>query len=115
VCSVGRQNGADGILVGADDIANHDRVVRATPGRDGERLVSKQYVDAAVANRAVDAAVVHLAGAEVVNGTKQFAAPPWYGAGRGERCGQQSVRGSGGGERRLGSYVAKAGDTMTGR
>jgi hypothetical protein len=39
-------------------------------------LVSKQYVDAAVANRAVDAAVVHLAGAEVVNGTKQFAAPP---------------------------------------
>src|SRR5438105_2802959 len=39
--------------------------VRTTPGAGvASGLVSKQYVDAAVANRAVDATVVHLAGAE---------------------------------------------------
>src|SRR5882672_5012741 len=48
--------------------------VRTTPGTGvANGLVSKQYVDAAVANRAVDSVVVHLAGAEVIQGTKQFA------------------------------------------
>jgi hypothetical protein len=51
--------------------------VRTTPGTGAANgLVSKQYVDAAVASRAADAVVVHLAGAEVIQGAKQFAAPP---------------------------------------
>ena len=90
--------------------------VRTTPGTGvANGLVSKQYVDAAVANRAVDAAVVHLAGAEVVNGTKQFAAPPVVPAPGGANDAankayvDQAVANVG-----SGSYVAKAGDTMTG-
>ena len=51
--------------------------VRTTPGSGlAGTLVSKQYVDAAVANRAEDTAVVHLSGAEVIQGAKQFTAAP---------------------------------------
>jgi len=51
--------------------------VRTTPGTGAANaLVSKQYVDSAIASRAADAVVVHLAGTEVIQGAKQFAAPP---------------------------------------
>jgi hypothetical protein len=90
--------------------------VRTMPGTGvANGLVSKQYVDAAVANRAVDAAVVHLAGGETINGTKQFAAPPSVPAPGGANDAANkayvdlAVANVG-----AGSYVAKAGDTMTG-
>jgi hypothetical protein len=77
--------------------------------------VSKQYVDAAVANRAVDAVVVHLAGAEVIQGAKQFAAPPAVPAPSGaddavnKAYVDAAVSNVG-----AGNYVAKSGDAMTG-
>src|SRR5258708_38453941 len=51
--------------------------IRTVPGTGtASGLVSKQYVDAAVASRAADTAVVHLAGAETIQGTKQFSTAP---------------------------------------
>src|SRR5215469_8494063 len=51
--------------------------VRTTPGTGlTNGLASQQYVQQAVAGRALDTSVVHLGGAETVNGTKQFATPP---------------------------------------
>ncbi|HWY22944.1 MAG TPA: hypothetical protein VNX26_17080, partial [Candidatus Acidoferrum sp.] len=51
--------------------------VRTTPGA-GTAVpgASVQYVNTAVATKANDNAVVHLAGAEIVSGTKTFAASP---------------------------------------
>ena len=47
--------------------------VLTTPGTGlGNLAVTQGYVDAAVANRALDAAVVHLAGTETITGAKQF-------------------------------------------
>jgi len=90
--------------------------VRTTPGTGlGNSVVTQQYVDAAVANRALDSTVVHLAGSETITGTKQFAAPPSLpqpvgssdAANKGYVDAAVSNVGSG-------SYVSKAGDTMTG-
>jgi len=52
--------------------------VRTTPGSGSSAAppATKQYVDAAVASKATDSAVVHLSGAETIIGTKQFAVAP---------------------------------------
>jgi hypothetical protein len=51
--------------------------VRTTPGSGtAAQPVSMQYVNSALAAKANDSAVVHLAGAETVTGTKSFVAPP---------------------------------------
>src|ERR1700675_2659863 len=51
--------------------------VLTTPGTGlGNLAATQQYVNAAVATRALDATVVHLAGTETISGTKQFAVPP---------------------------------------
>ena len=51
--------------------------VLTTPGTGlGNLAATQQYVNAAVANRAIDATVVHLAGTETITGTKQFTTPP---------------------------------------
>src|SRR5882672_5638721 len=51
--------------------------VRATPGSGtAVPAASIQYVNTAVATKANDNAVVHLAGAETVSGAKTFATPP---------------------------------------
>ena len=38
--------------------------------------MSRQYVDNAVAGKAVDASVVHISGTETIAGTKLFSVPP---------------------------------------
>ena len=90
--------------------------VRTTPGTGlGNTAVTQQYVNAAVANRALDSTVVHLAGAETITGTKQFTAPPLLpnpvgssdAANKGYVDSAVSNVGSG-------SYVSTAGGTMTG-
>jgi len=90
--------------------------VRTTPGTGvANGLVSKQYVDAVVANRAVDATVVHLSGAEVIQGTKQFSAAPAVPAptaannATNKAYVDAAVANVG-----AGNFVAKAGDSMTG-
>ena len=51
--------------------------VLTTPGTGlGNLAVTQEYVNAAVAPLAVDATVVHLAGAETITGTKTFTVPP---------------------------------------
>jgi hypothetical protein len=51
--------------------------VRATPGSGtAAQPVSMQYVNSALAAKANDNAVVHLAGTETVTGTKSFSVPP---------------------------------------
>jgi hypothetical protein len=51
--------------------------VRTTPGSGtAAQPVSMQYVNTALAAKANDNAVVHLAGTETVTGTKSFAVPP---------------------------------------
>ncbi|MGA9529301.1 MAG: hypothetical protein WBS24_14395 [Terriglobales bacterium] len=51
--------------------------IRTTPGTGlGNTVATQQYVSAAVANLALNSAVVHLAGAETITGVKQFAASP---------------------------------------
>jgi hypothetical protein len=51
--------------------------VRTTPGSGtAAQPVSMQYVNSALAAKANDNAVVHLAGTETVNGTKSFSTPP---------------------------------------
>jgi len=90
--------------------------IRTTPGTGlGNLAATQQYVNSAVANRALDSAVVHLAGAETISGTKQFAVAPTLPtpAGSNDAANKGYVDaavanvGSG-------SYVSKAGDTMTG-
>ncbi len=90
--------------------------VRTTPGSGtASSIVSRQYVDTIVAGKASDAAVVHLTGNEVIGGSKQFSAPPSVPTPllAGDAANKEyvddavAVVGSG-------SYVAKAGDTMTG-
>ncbi|PYX28951.1 MAG: hypothetical protein DMG80_15540 [Acidobacteria bacterium] len=90
--------------------------VRTAPGTGtANGLVSKQYVDAAVANRAVDSVVVHLAGAEVIQGAKQFAAAPAVptptaaNSAANKAYVDNAVFNVG-----AGNFVAKAGDSMTG-
>ena len=101
---------------GADDIAS-DACGSPDGARNGdrERTVSKQYVDAAVANRAVDSVVVHLAGAEMIQGAKQFAAAPAVptptaaNSAANKAYVDNAVFNVG-----AGNFVAKAGDSMTG-
>jgi len=51
--------------------------VRTTPGAGtAAQPVSMQYVNSALAGKANDSAVVHLAGTETVTGTKTFSEPP---------------------------------------
>jgi len=90
--------------------------VLTTPG-DGlvNLAASQQYVDDQVASRALDSAVVHLAGSETIGGSKQFVSPPTLpqpvGANDAVTKGYvDSAVGNVGG----GSFVARAGDTMTG-
>jgi len=90
--------------------------VLTTPGTGlGNLAATQPYVNAAVANRAIDATVVHLAGTETVTGTKQFTVPPSLptpvgtndAANKGYVDAAVSNVGSG-------AYVPLAGGTMTG-
>src|SRR6202166_2816760 len=90
--------------------------VLTTPGTGLENFAAtKQYVDQEVATRAVDSTVVHLAGAEAITGAKQFLVPPALpvptGANDGANKGYVDAAVANVG---AGSFVAKAGDTMTG-
>jgi len=90
--------------------------VRTTPGTGlGNLAVTQDYVNAAVANRALDATVVHLAGTETITGTKQFSAPPALpapaGANDAANKGYVDAAVANVGS---GAYVAIAGGTMTG-
>ena len=90
--------------------------VRTTPGSGtASGIVSRQYVDTVVAGKANDTAVVHNNGNETIGGSKQFSAPPTVptpllasdAANKAYVDGLVANVGSG-------SYVSKAGDTMTG-
>src|SRR5271156_6765094 len=90
--------------------------VRTTPGSGtAAQPVSTQYVNSALAAKANDNAVVHLAGTETVTGTKSFSTPPNVPApvGTGDVANKayvdNSVASVG-----AGSYLATAGGTMTG-
>jgi trimeric autotransporter adhesin len=90
--------------------------VLTTPGTGlGNTAATQQYVNAAVANRAVDTTVVHLAGTETITGTKHFAVPPALPAPAGVNDAANkgyvdaAVANVG-----AGAFVSKAGDTMTG-
>jgi hypothetical protein len=90
--------------------------VRTTPGGGlANPAASQQYVNAAVADRALDSAVVHLAGAETISGTKQFAAPPVLPTpvGTNDAATKAYVDGAVANVG-AGSFVEKAGDAMTG-
>lgn len=90
--------------------------VLTTPGTGlGNLAATQQYVNTAVATRALDATVVHLGGAETISGTKQFSVPPALPAPAGANDAANkgyvdaAVANVG-----AGSFVSKAGDTMTG-
>jgi len=90
--------------------------VLTTPGTGlGNLAATQQYVNTAVATRALDATVVHLAGSETITGTKHFAVPPALPAPAGANDAANkgyvdaAVANVG-----AGSFVSKAGDTMTG-
>ncbi len=90
--------------------------VLTTPGTGlGNLAATQQYVAAAVANRALDSAVVHLGGSETISGTKQFAVPPALPAPAGATDAANkgyvdaAVANVG-----AGAYVSIAGSTMTG-
>jgi len=90
--------------------------VLTTPGTGlGNFAATQQYVNATVANRALDTTVVHLAGTETISGAKQFAVPPALpapaGANDAANKGYVDAAVSNVGS---GSFVSKAGDTMTG-
>lgn len=78
-------------------------------------VATQQYVDTAVAAKANNSDVVHLSGSETITGVKQFAVAPSLPppAQPSDPATKQyvdtSVQNSG-----SGSYVSKAGDTMTG-
>ena len=90
--------------------------IRSTPGTGlGNTAVTQQYVNAAVANRALDSAVVHLAGAETITGTKQFAISPSLPQPVGNTdAATKGYVDTAVGNVGAGSYVLKAGDTMSG-
>jgi hypothetical protein len=91
--------------------------IRTTLGSTGSatQLASRQYVDLAVAAKASDAVVVHKTGGETIAGSKEFSAPPSVptpvlatdAANKGYVDGAVANSGSG-------SYVSKAGDSMSG-
>jgi hypothetical protein len=90
--------------------------IRTTPGTGlGNSAATEQYVNAAVANRALDSAVVHLAGAETITGAKQFATSPSLPQPVGNNdAANKGYVDAAVGNVGSGSYVSKAGDTMTG-
>ncbi|MGC2247404.1 MAG: hypothetical protein WA609_12440 [Terriglobales bacterium] len=90
--------------------------VRTTPGTGlGNMAVTQEYVNAAVANRALDSAVVHLAGAETITGTKQFSVAPSLPAPAGSAdAANKAYVDAAVANVGSGSYVSKSGDTMTG-
>src|ERR1700722_1909744 len=90
--------------------------VLTTPGTGlGNLAVTQAYVNAAVANRAIDSTVVHLAGTETVTGTKQFAVPPSLLAPVGANdATNKSYVDTAVSNVGSGAYVALAGGTMTG-
>jgi hypothetical protein len=79
------------------------------------QMASQQYVENAVAGKANDSAVVHLAGSETITGVKQFSVSPSMptpvnpGDAASKSYVDNSVQNSG-----SGSYVSIAGATMTG-
>ena len=91
--------------------------VRTTLGASSSTtdLATQQYVNAAVAPKANDVAVVHLSGTETITGVKQFAVPPSLPTpvqstdAANKAYVDTSVGNSGGG-----SYLSTAGGTMTG-
>ncbi len=90
--------------------------VRTTPGTGlGNLAATQQYVNAAVANRALDSSVVHLSGAETITGAKQFTVPPLLPSpaesadAANKEYVDQAVANVG-----SGNYVLLSGDTMTG-
>ena len=91
--------------------------VRATvvPSSVALQVASRQYVDDAIATRATNVGVVHLAGSETITGTKQFSSAPAVPTpvlstdAVNKAYVDQSVATVG-----AGSFVAKAGDAMTG-
>jgi len=92
--------------------------VRITLGATSaaSQMVTQQYVEAAVAGKANDSAVVHLAGSETITGLKQFSASPSFPTpvqstdAANKAYVDSSVQNVGGG----GPYVSTAGGTMTG-
>src|SRR5450631_2317302 len=92
-------------------------VVRTILGTSGSasQIASQQYVNTAVATKANDTSVVHLAGSETISGVKQFSVAPSVPApvlstdavNKAYVDGAVTTGGSG-------SFVSKAGDTMTG-
>jgi len=90
--------------------------ILTTPGTGlGNLAATKEYVDGAVANRAIDATVVHLAGTETITGPKQFTVPPALpapsGANDAANKGYVDAAVANVGS---GAYVPIAGGTMTG-
>src|SRR4051812_31577827 len=90
--------------------------VRTTPGTgNANGVASQQYVDTAVATRASDTSVVHLAGAETINGAKQFSAAPVVPSPTGaNNAANKAYVDTAVANVGAGNFVAKAGDTMTG-
>ena len=90
--------------------------VRTTPGSgQAQPAVSMQYVNSALATKADDDAVVHLAGTETISGTKTFAAAPSVPAPT--SAGQVANKGyvdSSVANVGAGTYLPTAGGTMTG-
>jgi hypothetical protein len=86
------------------------------PGNGLSNLAAtQQYVNAEVATRALDSAVVHLAGVETITGVKQFAVPPALPSPAGATdAANKGYVDAAVGNVGAGSYVSKAGDTMTG-
>ncbi len=91
--------------------------IRINPGGSGQpsQLATEQFVNSALASKANDSSVVHLNGSETITGSKQFSVaptlPPPVLATDAVNKGyvDSAVTTSGGG-----SFVSKAGDTMTG-
>jgi trimeric autotransporter adhesin len=90
--------------------------VRTTPGSGtASQVASRQYVDGALAGKANDATVVHNTGSETIDGNKLFSASPTVptpslatdAVNKAYVDGTVAAAGSG-------SYVSKAGDTMSG-
>src|SRR5579883_438140 len=80
-----------------------------------QQFATESYVNSALAGKANDDAVVHLSGAEVITGTKQFSVSPSLPTpvnttdAANKAYVDNSVENAG-----AGNYVSKAGDTMTG-
>ena len=90
--------------------------VVTTPGDGLENLAAThEYVNAEVASRALDATVVHLAGAETITGVKQYVVPPQLPSPTTTNdAANKGYVDATVGNVGAGAYVAKAGDTMTG-